>query len=186
MKRLLKIILIIIILIVVTAFWYWVDDQDYFQSNYSKLTTEQEKIFKWQDGDDEEKLMERYRQHFTDTIYLFPRQRVCKIKMFKNLPIIGAFTGKILKHDKIDNFIKFCNDSVNFDWGETTWGINESEYYFKLYNLDNEVIGKIYFMLLEQPMKDSRPFCPSMKFGGLSEIGFNKIVKLINNKNNWD
>ncbi|NVN94500.1 MAG: hypothetical protein HXX18_04355 [Bacteroidetes bacterium] len=100
--------------------------------------------------------------------------------------MIGVFTSRTLKKDQINKFVKFCNDSANFDWNETTWGINESEYYFKLYNSDRKVIGKIYFMLIEQPMTKSIPFCPSMKFGGLSDTGFDWIIKLINNKNNWE
>lgn len=186
MKRFFKILVIIIVVIGFCGLWYFADNNDYFKTNFNDLTTEQEKIFRWQDGDDGDVLMERYRQHFTDMEYSFPRQKVSKIKMFKNLPMIGVFTGKTLKNRQINYFIQFCNDSANFDWGETTWGINESEYFFRLYDSRNKVIGKIYFCLYDCGMTHSRPLCPSMKFGGLSSAGFGKIYKLINDKNNWE
>lgn len=75
--------MIIILVLCLTGLWYFADYKDYFLADYKDLTTEQEKIFKWQDGDDEEFLKERYRQHFTDPTYFFPRQKVSEVKMIK-------------------------------------------------------------------------------------------------------
>jgi hypothetical protein len=186
MKRLLKIFLILTILSGLIVVWYWADNQDYFQGDYSDLTEKQNIIFKWQDGDDGDKLMTRYRQHFADTEFVFPRQKVTKVKLFKNTPIIGVFSGKTLKQNRIDTFLKFCNDTTNFDWGETTWGISESEYYVRLYNSETKVVGKIYFCLDDCGMTSAKPFCPAMKFGGLSATGLDNINNLINSKGNWE
>lgn len=186
MRRFFKIFGFIFLLCGLTICWYWADNQDYFLSDYNDLTEQQSSIFTWQDEDDGEQLMQRYRQHFTDREFIFPRQKVNQVKLFKNLPLLGVFTGKTLRQTKIGDFLVFCNDTTNFDWGESTWGLSESEYYFKLYNLEGKVVGKIYFMLSEQPMTESRPFCPSMKFGGLSNRGFIWINELIKNHNNWE
>ncbi|WP_300688772.1 hypothetical protein [Chryseobacterium sp.] len=159
---------------------------DYFQSNYKDLTPEQESIFKWKNGDDENSLQKRYKKYLSDKSYAFPRQNVSKVKLFENIPLAGPLMGKTLKPFQINRFINFCNDPENFDWKETTWQVNDSEYYFKLYNDDNEVVGKIYFCLEKCGMTSSKPFCPAMKFGGLSEKGKNQIEKLINDKANWD
>jgi hypothetical protein len=169
-----------------TAIWYWADDNDYFQSNYNDLTEKQRATFTWQDADNGDKLTERFRQHFFDTDLYFPRQKVTKVKLFKNIPMLGVFTAKTLKQNKVDNFVQFCNDTSNYEWGETTWALSESEYYFRLYNSANKVIGKIYFCLDGCRMTDSRPFNPAMKFGMLSSTGLDKINTLINNKDSWE
>ena len=186
MKRLFKIFLTLIILSGLIIVWYWADKQDYFQGNYSELTEKQNIVFKWQEGDNSDKLMSRYRAHFADPEFVFPRQKVAKVKLFKNIPIIGVFTGKTLKQNRIETFLKFCNDTSNFDWEETTWRISESEYYVRLYNSDNEVVGKIYFCLNDCGMTSAEPFCPAMKFGGLSASGLENINNLINSKDNWE
>jgi hypothetical protein len=186
MKTILKVFLILIVLIVLVIIWYWADHKDYFCSRYKDLTEQQTAIFKWQAGDDEFKLKARFREHFNDIDLVFPREKVSKVKLFKNIPMLGVFTGKTLKQNQIDNFVKFCNDTTNFDWGETTWNITEGEYYFKLYNSTNNVVGKIYFCLEGCSMTSSRPFCPSMKFGKLSLTGLEIIKKLINDNDNWE
>lgn len=186
MKRLKKILLILISLVGLLAIWYWLVNKNYFQPNYKELTTEQELIFKWKDGDDENTLKERYRKHFNDKEFFFPRQNVAKVKLFENKPILGIFTNRTLKKVYNQDFINFCNDTTNYDWGETTWQTSESEYYFKLYNDKNKLVGQIYFCLNKCGMTSSRPFCPLMKFGKLSNEGQAKIQKLINDKTNWE
>jgi hypothetical protein len=186
MKRLLKITLVIIFLSGLTAFWYFVDDKDYFNSNYMDLTEQQNKIFKWQDEDRDNSIRERYKQYFTDKELKFPRQQVSKVKLFKNIPIVSILTGRTLKQNQIDSFLNFCNDSTNFDWGETTWGLTEAEYFIRLYNSKDIVVGKIYFCLADCGHIDARPFSPSMKFGMLSTIGLAKINKIINEKDKWE
>jgi len=184
--KILKILFVTVLTLGLIALWYWTDDNDYFQTDYRELTTEQLKEFEWQNGDSDKTLKDRYRTHFADTIYSFPGQKVSKIMIFKNIPLFGVFTGKTLKQTEIANFIDFCNDSTNFDWQETTWGYNECEYYIRLYNSNDKVVGKIYLLLDEHmPMTEAKPLSPSMKFGGLSTVGFRKISRIINEKDNW-
>jgi hypothetical protein len=168
------------------ALWYWADSKDYFRTNYSNLAEKEELIFKWRDGDDGEKLMNRYRQHFNDTTFIFPRQSVRTIKCFKNIPMLGIFTSRTLKRELNVTFIKFCNDTASFDWRETTWSKRESEFYVLLYDSRDKVIGKIYFCLRDCGMTDARPLCPAMKFGGLSKTGRETIEKLFNDKSKWE
>lgn len=149
MSKILKILSIVVCLFALTAFWYWADNQDYFNSNYNDLTEHQKEIFKWRSDIDNFDLPEIYRQHFSDTKFIYPRQEVYKVKLFKNIPILGVFTGKTLKQNQVDGFLQFCNDTTNFDWGETTWGLNEAEYFIRLYNSKDKVVGKIYFCLAD-------------------------------------
>jgi len=187
MKNILKITGLIFLTFGLFALWYWTDNNDYFQTDYRELTTGQSKIFEWKDGDSDQTLKDRFKTHFTDTTYYFPRQKVSKVKIFKNIPLFGVFTDKTLKKKEIANFIDFCNDSTNFDWGETTWGYYECQYYIRLYNSDNKVVGKIYLLLDgHMSLTEAKPLCPSMKFGQLSTIGFRKITRMINEKDNWE
>ncbi|MEG5146994.1 hypothetical protein QUB27_30115 [Microcoleus sp. AT8-B6] len=186
MKRFKILLLILVVLGALLGFWYWADKQDYFQADYKNLSAAQQQVFEWQDGDDAEKLMQRYRQHFLDSLYAFPRQNVAKVKLFRNTPMISALTSKTLKEDYMDGFIQFCNDTTNFHWGETTWQRNESEYYCRLYNAENKVVGKLYFCLGDCGMTSSIPFSPAMKFGGLSGKGINYITQLIGDNSKWE
>ena len=185
MKRLRKFLIVLFILIGLSVFWYWADKKDYFNSDYKDLTASQKKTFEWQNGDDGEKLMQRYRQYFFDSQYAFPRQKVTKVKLFRNIPMISALTSKTLKKDYVNSFINFCNDTTNFHWGETTWQLSESKYYCRLYNEHGKVVGKIYFCLDDCGMTSSRPFSPAMKFGGLSPKGLNYIQQLVSDKTKW-
>jgi hypothetical protein len=186
MKLILKISLFVICLFALTAFWYWADDHDYFKNNYTDLTEQQKEIFKWRSDIDDFDLPQVYRQHFADSEFIFPRQQVSKVKLFKNTPLISVFTGRTLKQNQIATFLVFCNDTANFDWGETTWGLSEAEYFIRLYNSKGQVVGKIYFCLADCGHIDARPFSPSMKFGMLSTAGLDKINKLINDKDQWE
>jgi hypothetical protein len=181
-----KIILTITFILALTSFWFFADTRDYFQADYNDLTAEESELFKWRSDKDSFDLSLVYRQHFADTEYIFPRQKVSKIKIFKNVPIIGSLSSKTLKNDQLNNFLKFCNDTSNFDWGETTWAESESEYYCRLYNADNKVIGKIYFCLDQSSMTSARPFSPTMKFGQLSKNGLDYITQLIGDNDKWD
>jgi hypothetical protein len=186
MKRLKQILITIILLFGLYSIWFWVDTKDYFKAEYNDLTKEQENLFKWKESDNEKSLQEKYRNHFTDKEFSFPRQKVSKVKIFKNNFTTRLFTSKTLNQELIEPFIIFCNDTTNFNWKETTWQTDESEYYLKFYNEKNKVIGKIYFCLDDCGMTSSRPFCPAMKFGGLTENGLKQIRKIINEKTYWN
>lgn len=182
----LKFILILFILFSIFGIWLFVDSKDYFEKvDYRNLSLEQRKLFEWQSGDTEASLHDRYRSHFADTAYRFPRQMVAKVNLFRNQLIIGKLTAKTLREENLEYFIIFCNDTINFTWSETTWDISESEYYIKLYGKNNKGVGEIYFCLNNCGMVKSKPFCPAMKFGGLSEIGRERIKQLIENGKNW-
>jgi hypothetical protein len=186
MKRIGKPILILSIVFGVFGLWYLADKKDYFQSNYKEFSLEEIRFFIWQDGDNVEKMKKRYESNFSSKNYSFPRQKVHHIKLFLNIPLISAFSSRTLNKNEIENFLLFCNDTANFSWGETTWNISESEYYFRLYNQENKVVGKIYFCMDKCGMTSSIPFCPSMKFGALSEVGRINIKRFIENQDNWE
>lgn len=186
MKRFTKFLVVLFILVGLSVFWYWSDKKDYFNSDYRDLTSSQKRIFEWQEGDDAEKLMQRYRLHFFDSQYVFPRQKVIKVKLFSNTPMLSALTSKTLNPKYVDSFVNFCNDTTNFNWSETTWQLNESKYYCRLYNSTGKAVGKIYFCLDGCNMTSAIPFSPSMKFGGLSPTALNYIEQLINDKTKWE
>ena len=165
--------------------WYWADDNDYYRDDFRYMTKEQKLYFKWQNGESEEDFKNKYRQHFNDTSFYFPRQRVVQIKCFKNKPIIGAFNAKSLKEELLNDFLKFCNDSLNFTWDESTWNTSEAQYYLRFYNANNQVCGKL-FLELNDGYLQAEPFCPVMKFGSLSEQGLKKLSAFIDTESNWN
>lgn len=195
MKQALKLQLIFVYFLVLFIAWCWVsgrvvvwhkaDDQDYFDGHYIELSNEEERTFHSQDGDDSDDLMARYEAHFTDTTFRFPRQKVVEIRAFRRSIIPRVWTVNWLRETAIDDFLSLCNDTNSFSWGETTWSVSESDYFFRLYGADNRIVGDICFCLDDCHATSAKPFCPAMKFGGLSEIGLNKIKQFIDDANNW-
>jgi hypothetical protein len=124
-----------------------------------------------------EEVKQAYERHFNDTIYRFPRCEVKKVLIYKNIPVISRLTKREVDKNKI---VDFVNNPDNFDWGETTWTINESEYILRFYDYKNKEIGKIWLCMTDCGMTESIPFSPNMKFGGLSFIGRDRLTKMIN------
>lgn len=176
----------ILVTVVLSGIWYWAEKNDYFQTAYQYASPSEQEIFHWQEDDSAELLIERYRQHFKDNSYSFPRQKVTKIKLYRNTPFISGLSGKTLKQEYVDTLIRFCNDTANYTWDETTWEESESEYYLRLYNKQNKIVGKIFICTDGCYMIKSIPFTPRMKFGGLSEKGVNDMRNLINDKTKWE
>lgn len=178
--------LILIVIGTTLGIWFWAEKQDYFQSEYKTLNPAQAKLFNWQNGDNDSSLKARFIRHFADTALAFPGKQVSKIRLFKNTPVLGSLTFKNLKQNKLAEFIQFCNNPDNYSWAETTWNSSESEWYIKCYNMQNRVVGKMYFCLKDCGMSKSIPFCPAMKFGGLSQNGQHWIENFIAQNNNWE
>ena len=168
------------------VFWFWANREDYIQTDYRYLSASQQQLFQWQDGDDSDKLIGRYSQHFADSMYSFPGKKVTQIKRFRNTPIISGIWSQKLKAIYINEFIQFFNDTTNFHWSETTNQISESEYYFSFYNEDNKVVGKVYYCGDGCHMTSSIPFTPRMKFGGLSERGITYLEQILSEKTKWE
>lgn len=171
----------ILTVIVVLLVWFWLDQNDYFNTYYNDLTDEQKSEFKWKPeySASGKELKDKYRSQFSNDEFKYPRQHVESIKMYKNIPILNIFTGRYLNAELSASLLNFCNNPDNFDWGETTWGIHEAEYFFKLYNKQDQSIGKIYFCLDGCGQVFAEPFSPRMKFGGLSKKGLMDISGLI-------
>ena len=178
--------MVILVIFGLFQLWYLADNKDYFKADYRELSLTQQDLFKWKDDDNEESLKQLYRQHFPDSEYAFPRQNVTGVKLFRDIPLVSAFTSKTLKQDYVDNFVQFCNDTTNFGWNETTWQLSESKQYCRLYNVNGKVIGKIYFCLDNCNMTSAKPFSPRMKFGELSPKGVSYIKKLLSDNAKWE
>jgi hypothetical protein len=128
-----------------------------------------------------DKIQESFKKNFGNPKYDFPRCSVKKIKVLDNVPLVSRLTSNtITEKNKIDFILDFFNNPKNFDWGETTWSINESEYIFRFYDEENNEIGTVWLCFKGCGMTDARPFSPNMKFGGLSELGKLRMKELLN------
>ena len=117
-----------------------------------------------------------YERHFHDTLYEFPRCNAKKVKIFRNIPVISRITGKQVNKTE---FLSFFNTPDNFNWSETTWTINETDYILRFYDFNNKTVGTIWICFDECGMTESIPFAPTMKFGGLSGIGKEKLTRML-------
>lgn len=112
--------------------------------------------------------------------YKFPREQTAEIKLFKNTLLTSRIFYNTLDDLNKSDIIAFFNNPNNFDWSETTWKVNESEYILRFYNNENKEIGKIWLCLETCNMTESEPFSPNMKYGGLSETGKNNLKFILN------
>ena len=120
-----------------------------------------------------------YARNYKNPEYSFPRCNVEKVKIYKNQFLMSRITSRTLSNKNAKSTIDFFNDPKNFDWGETTWSLKESEYILRFFdNQDNE-IGKVWLCIEGCGMTESIPFSPNMKFGGLSNLGRENLDRLL-------
>lgn len=177
MKILKKITIVLAILVsIIIILIYDRADRNQF---YSIATTNEElKTFFWHKTSEEQE--KAYKSNFGNEKYKFPREKVVKIKLYKNVFLLSRIISKeISESDKIKT-LNFFNNPENFSWGETTWSIEDSEYILRFFDENENEIGKIWICLEECGMTKSIPFSPNMKYGGLSKIGREKIKDLLN------
>ncbi|MFD0864192.1 hypothetical protein ACFQ1M_18395 [Sungkyunkwania multivorans] len=130
-------------------------------------------------NDNEVAIEDFYARFFGETKYRFPRRKTSYVKLYKNKWLLSRLTSKTANPNSSDDLIKFFNNPVNFSWNETTWSVDESEYILRFFDSQDNQIGKVFLCLKDCKMTKSLPFSPNMKFGGLSDIGMNKIQRLI-------
>lgn len=176
MKILKKIILIIVTIIsIITIIFYDISDRNQF---YSVATTEEElkTFFMHKTSEEQEKV---YEENFGNEKYKFPRNNVAKIKLYQNKFLISRLTSKdISQSDKI-KLLNFFNNPDNFNWGETTWSLDESEYILSFFDEKKVEVGKIWLCFEGCGMTKSIPFSPNMKYGGLSQLGRKSIKEIL-------
>lgn len=125
-----------------------------------------------------EEVQEAYRRNFDNPKYTFPRGKVEAVKIYRNQFLISRFTSKTLSSELSKSIVNFLNEPENFDWSETTWSLDESEYILRLFDQEDNEIGKIWLCMEGCGMTESIPFAPSMKFGALSIEGREKLEVL--------
>jgi hypothetical protein len=177
MKILKKITIVLAIL--VSTIIILISDRADRNQFYSIATSKEElkTFFLHKTSEEQEKA---YESNFGNEKYKFPREKVAKIKLYKNVFLLSRIISKeISESDKIKT-LNFFNNPENFSWGETTWSIEDSEYILRFFDENENEIGKIWICLEECGMTKSIPFSPNMKYGGLSKIGREKIKDLLN------
>lgn len=179
----------LIIVVVITGLftlWFVVDKNKNFKERYRDLTAEQKAVFDWDTKDSTKELTQIFTEHFGDTTYNFPRQKVSKIRLFKNKSLFSSASSKTLKKEYIDSLVNYCNNPNNFDWGETTWSTSEAEYILRFYDNENYVVGKLFLCLKDCYRVEPRPFTPNMKFGRFSDKGISGIKGIISQSSLWN
>ena len=177
MKTIWKIFLAVFIIIIIG--FVIVSDVFDRRQYYSTITPKEEMIefCMYKTSEEQEKAFEK---NFGNEKYKFPREEVAEVKLFRNRFLVSRLTSKTLSESSKSEVISFFNNPINFDWGETTWEVAESEYILRFYNMEEKEIGKIWLCLEGCGMTKSIPFSPNMKYGGLSESGKEGVEKIIN------
>lgn len=176
--RTIKRILLSFFIIAFIVFVIVLDASDrgkYYSTNLPK--EELNKFFMHKTSEEQEKVFE---QNFGNKKYNFPREKVAKVKLFRNKFLVSRLTSKTLSESNKEKVISFFNDPDNFDWSETTWEVTDSEYILRFYNEKGKEIGNSWLCLEDCGMTESIPFSPNMKYGGLSESGKEGLEKIIN------
>lgn len=168
--------IIILLLIVVFAIILDIADRGQFYSKHIPI----DELNEFYIHKTTEQQVKAFEKNFGFGKYKFPRERVAKIKLFKNDFLTSRFTSKSISELNKDLLITFFNNPNNFDWSETTWSISDSEYILRFYDNKNKEIGKIWLCLKNCGMTKSEPFSPNMKYGGLSKKGKKLLISILN------
>jgi len=184
MKRTIKIILIIIIAGVI---YKWLDLNDYYQVNYLELSEKEQELFEWKSHYDEFlDHRKAYEKYFDNDKFKFPRQEVSKIKMLEKDKVFKTFwISRTLKQERVTEIVGLFNNTLNFDWGETTWGDEDVDYIFKFYDKSNRLIGKVDICYHDCGMVRSKPFTPNIKYGQLTHYGHEALFLIIYKLDYW-
>ncbi len=104
-------------------------------------------FYMYKTSEEQEKAFEK---NFGNEKCNFPREKVAKVILFKNWFLLRRLTSKTISESSKSEVISFFNNPVNFDWGETTWEIAESDYILRFYNKEVELTW-IMMKLYESP-----------------------------------
>ncbi len=154
-------------------------DRDIFYSRH--IPEEELKEFHFYKTIDE--VQKAYERNYGNPQYTFPRGNVEKVKIYKNQFLTSRITSRTLSNKDAKSIIDLLNNPDNFDWGETTWKLNESEYILRFFDNQENEIGTVWLCVEGCGMTESIPFSPNRKFGGLSNTGrinLDNLLKRIN------
>lgn len=115
-------------------------DRDIF---YSRSISEEE-IKEFHNSKTIDEVQEAYERNYENPDYAFPRGNVEEVKIYKNQFLISRITSRTLSNENAMSAIDFFNDPDNFDWGETTWRLSESEYILRFFDSQENEIGTVW------------------------------------------
>jgi hypothetical protein len=175
--KLIKKIVLIVLILTGVGFIVVIDMAD--RNKYSSRHISKEEIKEFTLYKTVEEVQDAYKRNYGNPQYLFPRGNVEKVKIYKNQFLISRISSKTLSEVNATATLAFLNNPDNFDWGETTWSLKESEYILRFFDSQDNEIGKVWLCIEGCGMTESIPFSPNMKFGALSTIGRTKLNKLL-------
>ncbi len=158
----------------ITIVWDIFDRGEY----YSVHTPEKE-FAEFYGHSDWKEQQKTYKKNFGKDEWKFPREKVAKVKFYKNTLLTSRITSEKLTENETEEIMTFFNNPENFSFRETTWAVAESDYIFRFFHQNDKEIGKIWLSTDDTWMTKSRPFSPNMKYGSLSETGAKRILELI-------
>ena len=120
-----------------------------------------------------------YSKHFDDTKWDFPRADVARINVAENKPVTGYLFSRNLSEKKQNQLLAFFRNPDNFTWNETTWHYSENDFQIRLYDAENNQIGKIW-ICTSCRMCRTVPFTPDVKFGHIKKDSLKILLQIIN------
>lgn len=173
-KKILFLIVFITILLIVVDYY---DRENFTERSLNKKF--QSEFLNYETTEGVEKAFEK---NFNNPKYNFSKTEISTIRFYKNNFLFSRLNSIKATEKEKNEIINFFNNPENFDYGETTWELNEAEYILRFYDKNEKEIDKIWICLKDCGMTFSKNFTPNMKFGGISESGKLKIIEILKNK----
>jgi len=123
-------------------------------------------------------LKDVYQVLFFDKRFSFPRQTVKKLKVARNIPLIGRFSSTYISTQQQQKILKFLNNPDNFTWQKVDMRHSDADYIFYFYNDKNQAVGKIWFCSGCRQLI-AVPFSPNMKFGKVKASKLSEILQML-------
>ena len=172
----------ILIFILSTTLVFTLIVTDYYdRENFTERSLNKKFQSEFLNYETSEEVEKAFEKNFRNTKYNFSKTEINLIKIYKNNILVSRLNSIKVNEKKKNEIIDFFNNPDNFDYGETTWELNEAEYILRFFDKNQNEINKIWICFKDCGMTFSKKFSPNMKFGGISESGKSKLAEILKN-----
>ena len=119
-----------------------------------------------------------YQKFFHQDKFRFPRSRVLKTTLRRNILFFSTLTEHSLSDTSQKALIDFLNNPENFSWQHTGLLHSQTDYIIYFHDEKQQLIGKLWLCTSCRSLI-AIPFSPNMKFGHVKKDKWPVLKKII-------
>ena len=163
------------LLILTVGVWYVLDSSSRYNFNFQCPNPGDVKLF---NRDTTQDIRLRYQKFAGQKRFKFPRGKVSKIIIRRNIPFVSILTSRTLTDASQKTLLKFLNNPENFDWQDNDMRLSQADYILYFYYDTQQFNGKLWLCTSCKTLK-AIPFSPNMKFGHIKKDKWPVLKKIL-------